>query len=96
MILLKLCAAVVAVGMAATAFTTSHIVHAGHYDPYHHDYHPVRSEINFYRQWEVETHRDRMDFSKRNIPESSDYWNWRHSQPAQNRAAPASAIGQLQ
>ena len=96
MVLIKLCAGLVAVGMAATAFTSSHIVHAGYYDPYHHDYHPAPGEIEFYRQWEVETHRDRMDLSKRNIPESRDYWNWRHKRPSPSQATLRAAFDQLQ
>jgi hypothetical protein len=96
MALLKLCASFVAVGMATTAFTTSHIVHAGYYDRYHRDYHPVPREIEFYRQWEVETHRERMDLSKRNISDSRDYWNWRHKPQAQSQSALRMAFDQTQ
>jgi len=96
MVLIKLYASLVAVGMAATAFTTSHIVHAGYYDRYHHDYHPAPREIEFYRQWEVETHREPMDLSKRNTSESRDYWNWRHKPPAQSKSALRMAFDQYQ
>lgn len=96
MILLKISSCLLAVGMAATAFTTSHIVHAGYYDPYHDDYHPMPSEIEFYRQWEVETHREPMDLSKRDISESRVYWNWRHKPPARSQATLRAEFAQLQ
>ncbi len=54
-------------------------VHAGYYDPYYHDYHPVNGEVVYYGQWEHETHRDHVDFKKRNDSDKKEYWDWRHN-----------------
>lgn len=53
------------------------------YDPYHEDYHRWDDhETSFYFQWEGETYRDHRDFDKRDKDEQKEYWNWRHSRPA--------------
>jgi hypothetical protein len=64
--------------LAAAVFTTGCTVHAGYYDPYYHDHHPVGGEVVFYQQWETETHRDHADLNHRNREEQREYWNWRH------------------
>jgi hypothetical protein len=49
------------------------------YDPYRHDYHRWnQGEDRFYRQWEIGTHRNHMDFQRRSRGEQSAYWGWRH------------------
>jgi len=53
-------------------------VHARVYDPYYHDYHPWNGESGYYVQWEHDTHRDHMDFDKRNDDDKKAYWDWRH------------------
>jgi hypothetical protein len=50
------------------------------YDPYYHDYHVWGTEQGYYTQWEHDTHRDHVDFNKRNANEQKQYWDWRHSQ----------------
>jgi hypothetical protein len=68
-----------AAAIAGTVFTTTGCeVHAGYYDPYYHDHHPVDGEVVFYGQWEQETHRDHKDFKQRNKDEKKEYWDWRH------------------
>ena len=49
------------------------------YDPYYHDYHVWADEGVYYNQWERETHRDHMDFNRRNEADKKAYWDWRHS-----------------
>ena len=49
------------------------------YDPYWRDYHPWDiGENRFYRQWEIRTHRNHMDFSRRRSEDQRAYWGWRH------------------
>ena len=50
------------------------------YDPYYHDHHAWAAEQPYYSQWELETHRDHMDFGKRSEDDRKAYWDWRHSQ----------------
>ncbi|HTB98255.1 MAG TPA: hypothetical protein VK716_14685 [Terracidiphilus sp.] len=54
-------------------------VHAGYYDPYYHDYHPVQGEVVYYNQWEHDTHRDHVELKSRNKADQKEYWDWRHS-----------------
>ena len=67
-----------AVAMAIATITIGCTVHAGYYDPYHHDHHPVNGEVVYYGQWEQETHRDHKDLKKRHKDEQKEYWDWRH------------------
>jgi hypothetical protein len=64
--------------MAAVVPTVGCTVHAGYYDPYYHDYHPVNGEVVYYNQWETETHREHRDLKQRNKDEQKEYWDWRH------------------
>ena len=49
------------------------------YDPYYHDNHRwTAAEDGYYRQWEVENHREHVDWARRNAEEQKQYWNWRH------------------
>jgi hypothetical protein len=49
------------------------------YDPYRHDYHRwSRGEDRYYRQWELSTHRNHMDFQRRSPGDHQAYWGWRH------------------
>ena len=51
-----------------------------YYDPYYHDYHRWNNhEMVYYSQWEHDTHRDHMDFDKRNDADKKAYWDWRHN-----------------
>jgi len=68
----------IAAAMSAAAFTTGCTVHAGYYDPYYHDYHPVDGEVVYYNQWETETHRQHVDLKHRKKDEQKEYWDWRH------------------
>jgi hypothetical protein len=54
--------------------------HVGVYDPYYHDHHVWAAEEPYYTQWEVNTHRDHMDFAKRTPADQKEYWDYRHSQ----------------
>ena len=67
-----------AAAIAIATITTGCTVHAGYYDPYYHDYHPVNGEVVFYGQWEQETHRKHMDLKNRHKNEQKEYWDWRH------------------
>jgi hypothetical protein len=49
------------------------------YDPYYHDYHTWAGENGYYVQWEHDTHRDHVEFEKRNDADKHAYWDWRHS-----------------
>jgi hypothetical protein len=49
------------------------------YDPYGRDYHRWNvGENRLYLQWEVQTHRNHMDFQRRNDSDRQAYWGWRH------------------
>ncbi len=74
----KFHSALLAATFAVAAFATGCTVHAGYYDPYYHDYHPVNGEVVYYQQWENETHRQHVDLNKRNKSEQKEYWDWRH------------------
>jgi hypothetical protein len=64
--------------LAAGVLTTGCTVHAGIYDPYHHDYHAVDGETVYYGQWETETHRDHKELKERDKKDQKEYWDWRH------------------
>ena len=74
----KIFSPLLAAALAAAVFTTGCTVHAGYYDPYYHDHHPVDGEIVFYQQWEHDTHRDHVDLNHRSKNEQKEYWDWRH------------------
>ncbi len=67
-----------AVLATAALTTTGCTVHAGYYDPYYHDYHPIDGEVVYYNQWEHDTHRDHVDLKQRNAADQKEYWDWRH------------------
>jgi hypothetical protein len=49
------------------------------YDPYYSDYHAWNStEVGYYRQWTVETHRPYRQFRELPPPQQREYWAWRH------------------
>lgn len=35
-------------------------------------------EQTYYVQWENETHRDHVDWERRNKHDQKEYWKWRH------------------
>jgi len=76
MILLALafCLPVVTVGCAEHR-------HYRAYDPYYHDYHEWNdTEITYYHQWAIETHRDpNRDFRHLDRDDQQRYWEWRHN-----------------
>ncbi len=65
--------------MAVPLMCTGCTVHAGYYDPYYHDYHPISGEVVYYNQWEANTHRTHVELKDRNKDEQKEYWDWRHS-----------------
>jgi len=65
---------------AAPLFMSGCAVHARVYDPYYGDYHVWAGETVYYNQWEHDTHRDHVDFNRRNSDEQKEYFTWRHSQ----------------
>ncbi len=67
-----------AAAFALPVFLSGCTVHAGYYDPYYHDHHNWNGEVVYYGQWEHDTHRDHMDFNKRNDGDKKAYWDWRH------------------
>jgi hypothetical protein len=57
-----------------------------YYDKNHKDYHSWDDRENrSYQQWTTETHRDNRDFSHLKRNEQSEYWNWRHAHPDDDR-----------
>ena len=49
------------------------------YDPYWNDYHQWgRGENGYYREWEIRTHRNHMDFHRRSPGDQRAYWGSRH------------------
>lgn len=72
---LMLSAILLASASAMTGCSTGGVV----YDPYRQDYHQWnRGEDRLYRQWEVEGHRNHMDFQRRSPADQSAYRGWRH------------------
>jgi hypothetical protein len=56
------------------------------YDVGYGDYHTWNHhEVVYYDNWEHETHRDHVDFAKRNDAEKKEYYSWRHSQGGHNQ-----------
>jgi hypothetical protein len=75
MIALTLSATVLASASAMTACAGGQLV----YDPYLQDYHQWdRGENRYYRQWEIGTHRNHMNFTRRSVGDQRAYWGWRH------------------
>lgn len=70
----------VAATFAAPILIAGCAAHVRVYDPYYHDYHAWNGEVVYYNQWERDTHREHLDYSKRSAAEQQQYWNWRHSQ----------------
>jgi hypothetical protein len=35
-------------------------------------------ETTYYAQWEHETHRDHVEYERRQKAEQHEYWEWRH------------------
>ncbi len=67
--------------LAATLFTAGCTVHAGVASGYGYrtDYHTWNDhETVYYNQWEVNTHRNHMEFDKRSGDDQKAYWKWRH------------------
>jgi hypothetical protein len=53
-----------------------------YYDKSHKDYHNWDDrEAGAYQRWTTENHRDNRDFSHLKRKEQSEYWNWRHDHP---------------
>ena len=49
------------------------------YDPQGRDFHRWNAGDNrLYLRWEIQTHRNHMDFYRRNQADRSAYWGWRH------------------
>ena len=74
----KMKSCLLAAAMSTLILPVGCTVHAGYYDPYYHDYHPVNGEVVYYEQWETETHRDHVDLKHRNKADQKEYWDWRH------------------
>jgi hypothetical protein len=52
-----------------------------YYDAGYNDYHTWNhGEVVYYNNWEHETHRDHVDFAKRNDADKKEYFAWRHGQ----------------
>jgi hypothetical protein len=79
MIAKKIHSCVLSAVMSTVALTSGCAVHAGYYDPYYHDRHPVDGEVVYYQRWETDTHRDHVDLNHRSKEEQKQYWDWRHS-----------------
>jgi hypothetical protein len=67
--------------LSTSLFTAGCAVHAHVYDGYYGDNHRWDDhEVVYYNQWEHSTHRDHMEFEKRNQTDQKAYWRWRHNQ----------------
>ena len=67
--------------LATSLFSAGCAVHTRVYDGYNGDYHSWNGhEVVYYNQWEHNTHRDHVDFEKRNQGDQKAYWQWRHNQ----------------
>jgi hypothetical protein len=74
-------AVLLALALGGPVFIAGCAEHTRYYDPYYSDYHDWNhSEVVYYDRWEHETHRDHVDFGKRNDGEKKEYFTWRHSQ----------------
>jgi hypothetical protein len=71
---------VLAASLVSPVFVSGCAAHVRVYDPYYRDYHDWNGETVYYNQWEHDTHRDHVDFNKRNAGDQKAYWDWRHSQ----------------
>jgi hypothetical protein len=65
--------------LATALFSVGCEAHVRVYDPYYHDYHDWAPEQPYYSQWEVQTHRNHMDFNKRSDADKKAYFDWRHN-----------------
>ena len=68
---------ILAVALVSPLFTTGCAVHARVYDTY------GPGEDVYYAQWEHETHRDHVEYARRNAADQKAYWKWRHNHPSQ-------------
>jgi hypothetical protein len=75
----NLASCLLAAAFAIPLMCTGCTVHAGYYDPYYHDYHPISGEVVYYNQWETNTHRTHVELKDRSKDEQKEYWDWRHS-----------------
>jgi hypothetical protein len=69
-----------AAALAVPLLTTGCETHARVYDPYYGDYYVWSGETVYYGRWEQDTHRDKVEFDKRNDADKKEYWDWRHKQ----------------
>jgi hypothetical protein len=69
-----------AAALAVPLLTTGCETRARVYDPYYGDYHVWSGETTYYGRWEHDTHRDHVDFNRRNDADKKEYWDWRHKQ----------------
>ena len=64
-----------AAALATSLFTAGCAVHARVYDGYYGDYRSWNDhEVVYYNRWEHDTHRDHVDFNKRNEADQKAYW----------------------
>jgi hypothetical protein len=57
-----------------------------YYDKKHKDYHTWDDrEAGAYQRWSADNHVDKRDFSQLNHKQQSEYWNWRHDHPDDDR-----------
>jgi hypothetical protein len=57
-----------------------------YYDSKHKDYHTWDDhEAAAYQRWATENHRDNQDFTHLKRKDQSEYWNWRHDHPDDDR-----------
>jgi hypothetical protein len=77
----------VAVGLLVVALVGPVLAVSGcngevrYYDAGYGDYHTWNhGEVVYYNNWEHETHREHVDFKKRNDAEKKEYFSWRHNQ----------------
>jgi len=64
---------------AASLLTAGCAARVRVYDPYDHAYRAWAPEASYYGQWEHDTHREHMEYQKRNAADQKAYWEWRHN-----------------
>jgi hypothetical protein len=89
---MRLNPAIVALALSATALSASMTACATGtvlYDPHRQDYRRWNGvEDRYYRQWEVETHRNHVGFTRRSPGEQQAYRGWRRSPRANGATRP--------
>jgi len=71
----SLAVVLLALALGGPVFISGCAEHTRYYDPYYSDYHTWNhDEMVYYNNWEHDTHRDHVDFAKRNDADRKEYY----------------------